>query len=325
MVLSYQNEEYHKLKERFNTYYETKLLPLLQKNDEIRRHYFFLFLLLMALAFVLYPAIIVYILRSGFFSTDGDMAVGIILMISCFFILLLSGPVYFFKKKAKNGIMADFAGFFGSFSYENTACLPDAVIRGSDLFNGYNTHEGDDYFSGTYKDVAITISEECLKTVAYEQKNNKIRKKSRIVFDGICILLEMNKKFKGRTVVLKDHGIFNAFNGISGLERVRLEDSEFERIFEVYGNDQIEARYLLTAAFMERMLKLRDLFGGKSIQFSFKDNLLLIAVPTKQNMFEACSFFRSNINRDRIDLVFDQFCQIFAVIDILKLNLKTGL
>lgn len=319
------NEEYRNLKQKFDSYYETRLLPLLEENDGIRKRYFLLFLLLLALCLFFYPAVIIYILKSGFLNNSGDMPVGIFLMASCFVILLLSGPVYFFKKKAKNVIMPDFAGFFGTFSYENEACLPDSLMRDSGLFKSYNTHSGDDYFSGFYKDVKISISEECLKDITPERQNNKVRTKSRTVFDGICILLEMNKNFKGRTVVLKDRGLFNAFTGISGLERIRLEDTKFESIFEVYGSDQIEARYLLTTAFMERMLKLRDLFGGKSVQFSFKDRELLIAVPTSQNLFEACSFFRSNVNRRKVYRVFDQFCQVFSVVDVLKLNQKIAM
>lgn len=40
------------------------------------------------------------------------------------------------------------------------------------------------------------------------------------------------------------------------LQPVRLEDPAFERAFEVLGSDQVQARYLLTPAFMERLVKL---------------------------------------------------------------------
>ena len=149
--------------------------------------------------------------------------------------------------------------------------------------------------------------------------------KKKMVFQGICVLLTMNKNFKGRTVVLKDKGIFNVFKHISGLQRVKLEDMWFEDLFEVYSSDQIEARYLLTTAFMERMLKLSELYGGKSIQFSFDDNQLLLAISTKQDMFEACSFFRSNVNKKKVDRVFEQFYTVFSIVDILKLNQKIGM
>lgn len=135
----------------------------------------------------------------------------------------------------------------------------------------------------------------------------------------------MNKNFSGRTVVLEDKGVFNAFQRVSGLEKVKLEDIYFEKCFEVFSDDQIEARYLLTTGFMERMLRLRDLYNGKSIRFCFEQNHLLLAIPNGRDMFEAASFFRSNMNKAKIDVVFEQFYTIFSIVKILKINQKTGL
>lgn len=325
-----EDENFIKQKAAFEAYYESVLLPKLQENDKIRRRYFLMFVILLLLALIFYPLVIWAILT---LPDDNTVDIGAILCASGFVILTLRGPIYFYKKKAKNTIMADFAGFFGTFSYHNEQHLPDDLLRNSDLFGKFNIHKGDDYFCGSYKDVAVTISEELLqKKIVYTEFDEKFgnaasssRSRKKNIFKGICILLTMNKNFKGRTVVLKDRGIFNMFKHISGLERVKLEDMYFEDLFEVYSSDQIEARYLLTTAFMERMLKLSELYGGKSIQFSFNNNQLLLAIPTNQDMFEACSFFRSNVNKKKIFRVFEQFYTVFSVVDILKLNQKTGL
>lgn len=326
------DKKYQDLKASFDNYYQEVLLPKLQQNDAIRRRYFVLFLTLLFMALFFYPLLLWEILNA---SAENLSDFGLILCLSGFVVLLVRSPIYFYKKKAKNKIMADFAGFFGNFTYQNEQHLPDKLLQESELFAAYNAHRGDDYFCGEYKDVNIVISEELLQkeTVYYtvnkdefgfKEKSNRYVKRKKI-FQGICILLTMNKNFKGRTVVLKDKGLFNVFKQINGLQRVKLEDSVFENLFEVYSSDQIEARYLLTTAFMERMLKLTGLYDGKNIQFSFKDNQLLLAISTKQDMFEACSFFRSNVNKKKIDRVFNQFYTVFSVVDILKLNQKIGL
>ncbi len=326
------DKKYQDLKASFDNYYQEVLLPKLQQNDTIRRRYFVLFLTLLFMALFFYPLLLWGILNA---SAENLTDFGLILCLSGFVVLLVRSPIYFYKKKAKNKIMGDFAGFFGNFTYQNEQHLPDKLLQESELFSAYNAHHGDDYFCGEYKDVNIVISEELLQkeTVYYtvskdefgfKEKSNRYVKKKKI-FRGICILLTMNKNFKGRTVVLKDKGLFNVFKQIKGLQRVKLEDSVFETLFEVYSSDQIEARYLLTTAFMERMLKLTGLYEGKNIQFSFKDNQLLLAISTKQDMFEACSFFRSNVNKKKIDRVFNQFYTVFSVVDILKLNQKIGL
>ena len=124
---------------------------------------------------------------------------------------------------------------------------------------------------------------------------------------------------------MQDRGILNPFFKIKGLQNVKLEDSLFEKYFEVYSDSQIEARYLLTTGFMERIIKLRDLYEGKSIQFCFQNNTLLLVISTNQNMFEANSFFRSNINKKKIDRVFEQFYTIFSIVKLLKLNQRIGM
>lgn len=312
-------KEYIELKQKFDSYYAEKLYPVLDKSDATRKRYVGFFVILLLLAVVFFP-LFLYYMMSGHVNNSSN---GIILAVAGGLILLLCGPLYHCRKKVKPQIMPDFASFFGPFSYTYEGTINDAILRQSGLFGKYNRNIGDDYFSGVYDDVRISIAEEKLLDVKKDFRNNDINKK---VFGGVCILFEMNKKFKGRTVVLKDRGaVGNALNKIPGLQNVKLESAEFEKYFEVYSDDQIEARYLLTTAFMERMLRLRDLYDGKSIQFSFYQNTLLLSIPTNQNMFEANSFFRTNTDKAKIDLVFEQFYTIFSIVKLLKLNQRIGM
>ena len=314
-----KTQEYIELKQKFDTYYQTTLQPILEQSNRVRRRYNLSFAILIVMGAVLYPALIM-----KFFSGEiSHTYLGLVLTVSCLVIMLLCGPLYYYKKKVKPQIMPDFANFFGNFSYVYEGKISDTILRQSDLFGAYTQNVGDDYFVGVYDEVRVTVAEEKLLSIKKDFRNFDIKNK---VFGGVCVLLEMNKNFYGRTVVLKDRGaIGNALNKVKGLQNVRLEDSRFEKVFEVYSDDQIEARYLLTTAFMERMLHLRDLYNGKSIQFSFNENTLLISIPTKQNMFEANSFFGPNTDKKRIDLVFEQFYTIFSIIKLLKLNQRIGM
>ncbi len=335
------DEEYAALKARFDDCYDTTLKPILQKSESLRHKYMLSFFVLLLLAAVFYPLIICHVWQSVWASQNAADA-GILLGLSGFVIMLLCGPIYLYKRQAKAQVMPEFANFFGDFSYAYEKTIDDEIMRQSHLFKRYDLHIGDDYFSGVYDNVHIVIAENKLSVIqkldtangwsdARNQlgrtfgQNQQPQTRRKTVFQGICVLLEMNKNFAGQTVVLQDKGFLNAFYHIKGLERVRLEDSKFEKIFEVFSSDQIEARYLLTTAFMERMLKLRDLYGGRVMQFSFKDNKLLIAIQTKQNMFEANSFWCTNLNKKKIDLVFNQFWTVFSIIKILKLNLRLGM
>ena len=142
------------------------------------------------------------------------------------------------------------------------------------------------------------------------------------VKNGMALLFvaQMNKNFKGKTIVTKDRGILNKITKYKNLQRVSLEDVLFEKKYEIYSDDQIEARYILTTSMMERMIKLSEIFS--KIEYNFFDNKVYININTKKNLFECNSFFRTLINYKRIKKSFDELYLIFSIIKIIKLNEK---
>ena len=149
--------------------------------------------------------------------------------------------------------------------------------------------------------------------------------------------METGKKFSGQTVVRVDRGWFNfltaplngkkknadgsvtaSFFFKSSLERVQLEDPVFEREWEVYAEDQVEARYLLTPALMERMLEIKRRFFGQRIEFSFFNNRVMIAVHTGQDMFETTSLFLPAPFYGKMREVVAQLYSVFAAADLIN-------
>lgn len=308
-------ESKEELKQAFDRFYMEKLYGSFGELEGMRRKYLQRFWLLVALSFLIVPAIgfIVYVMQ-------WDPAVfifGTVLMI-----VIAQSPINSYRQYVKNGIMKDFTGFFKDFDYRFGNLVDAEKIRLSRLFGNYDRRYGDDYFEGKYKNVTMTISEEKLTQIVRTRKSRH----EQTVFDGVIVILSMNKKFKGQTVVKKDYGwLGNKFTRPSGLQRLRLEDPVFERKFEVYSDNQIEARYLLTTAFMERLLRLKQAFGGKKIECSFFDHQLMIVISTSENMFETSSFFHSAFDKKRMDRAFEQFCSVREIVDILKLNQQLGM
>lgn len=101
------------------------------------------------------------------------------------------------------------------------------------------------------------------------------------------------------------------------MQQVELEDVVFGKNWDVETTDQIEARYVLSPAFMERMLEVKKCFKGREIEFSFWDNKLLIAVHTGKDMFETTSLFESALNYRKVREVVTQFYSVFSVVDLL--------
>jgi hypothetical protein len=77
---------------------------------------------------------------------------------------------------------------------------------------------------------------------------------------------------------------------------------------------------------MERLLELSGLFSKSGvIQCSFYLNKLLLMIPSDKNRFEVGSIYQPATFVDDINDILKEMAVIFQIIDILKLERKTGL
>lgn len=132
-------------------------------------------------------------------------------------------------------------------------------------------------------------------------------------FTGQIVVINFKNQFRGRTVVYPDKGLLNRKKRGS-MKRVRLVDPIFEKKYEVYGTDQVEARYLLSPDFMQRLVDLEHAFKSKSVRFGFIDNQLLIAIETRMKLGVG-SMFRPLDDTKRMQRILDVMGAIYGVID----------
>lgn len=144
-------------------------------------------------------------------------------------------------------------------------------------------------------------------------------------FKGVVIELKMNKDFKGHTFFLnKSFKSKKIKINHKKYENIKLESVDFMNKYEVYSTDQVEARYILTTAMIDRLEHLKLAFHANYIRGSFKDNKLILAIDTGKDMFAMGNDFKeSNLQTFR-DL-FNEIISIMKIIDQLKLDEKTGL
>ena len=113
------------------------------------------------------------------------------------------------------------------------------------------------------------------------------------IFNGLFFIGDFHKHFHSRTVVLPDKAekLFGALGqkmqawNPSRSALIKLEDPEFEREFVVYGDDQIEARYILSPSLMERITAFRRKMGGE-VHLAFVGSRVFVAVSKKEDWFE---------------------------------------
>lgn len=328
-----ENRNIDELKSGFETFYQSRILPLMQDMEQVRKKYLHYFILACGLSCIAIPLLMWAIVHFQMTATIAEQnsssfadsaAYGLMAII----IAACGTPIALYKKKSKSKIMPLMLQYFESFHYQYKKTIFVDVAK-TRLLDAYDMREGDDYFEGAYKNVPIKVSEEKFTQRKLVYRNNKPHYENIEVFHGVLILLDMNKNFSGQTVVLQDKGFLNVFSKVNrdlkDLSNVKLEDSVFEKEFEVFASDQIEARYLLTTAFMERMLKLRAAYHADKIEFSFLNNQLFIALETNRDMFEPTSLFKTCLNKKLVEEAYLQIVSIFAIIDILSLDKRIGL
>ena len=115
------------------------------------------------------------------------------------------------------------------------------------------------------------------------------------------------------------------FYQMKKMQNVKLEDVGFDKQFSVYTKDQVEARYLLTPTFMERLKHLETSFGTRGIKCSFFDDCIMFAISSKKDLFELGSLYKSLKSKKSVEEFYNEIQSVQNMIDYLKLNEKTGL
>ncbi len=136
------------------------------------------------------------------------------------------------------------------------------------------------------------------------------------------IELDLGKTaFNGHTAVLHNKTSFldSTHQQLKGLKRVKVPAPEFERAFDAYGTDQVEARYLLDPAMMERLLAIYNEFSGQGMAVAFYRNRVLILISTLYNLFEPDGLYTPAGCHHSILRVKKEFEYVLSLIDRLKL------
>ena len=190
------------------------------------------------------------------------------------------------------------------------------LIRASKLVGRFNEVNADECFQGVYKNVAIDINELKLNLVGIGLPFPVVK------FNGVIVKLIPPRRYKGLTLIKKKK-IINM--SPKALKYVNLEDLEFEKDYNVYSNDQIEARYVLTTAFMERFKNIKLAFRASKIEASISEQGILLAISTNRDLFKVGKLWRPIADYEQFKTMMEEFASILELIDTLKLEQNIGM
>lgn len=308
-----QEKTYSQMRNEFSKKFYTCMAPRIQQYEAER-----VFTLIISLIlFILLIATAAWITYTGF-KYNGGLSEGMAELVML--LIFIAFTVYWinkknFENKVKTRIMPHVCKCFGNLKWQHEFPEAASLFEPSMIINNYDLFYYDDIFKGQFKDVNFDIIESEFTKGSGKNKTT--------VFDGVIIKLDMNKDFTGHTIIRPDTLLH--INPSKKLERTELEDIQFEKKFDVFTDDEVEARYLITPSFMERLNEMKVAFTADKVSCAFYEKYLFVALSTKKDLFSICSLFKRVDNPKQFFTMFGEILSIIKLIDHFKLNQKIGL
>lgn len=326
----------------FKKFYRSDLLPSLKELDmrrkKTRRKNFLttcLFILLLIVMGTVGLLVNRMIYGEYVHERSANVPLTIVLITAIILFLFYIGKIKSNKRgfvdSYKDVIITRIVQFFE----ENLQYSPKGYVQPQDFIqsglflHNPDSYRGDDLVFGRIGKTDIAFSEvhARYKTTITDDEGGS-RDKWTKIFDGLFFKADFHKDFRGRHVVLPDSTerilgkqakIFQKMNKKFG-QLIELEDIEFEKEFVVYGTDQIEARYILSASILQKLLDFKNR-TGKKIRISFVKSSVFIAIPYKKELFEP-NYRKSVINEEKTIQFFRDLEMAIGIVEELNLNLR---
>lgn len=135
-------------------------------------------------------------------------------------------------------------------------------------------------------------------------------------FEGIIVSLDQPTRFEGRTIIRTERGPMNP-NVVDEMKRVGFVDRAFENIFEVYSDDQVQARALITPDFMERLMAFAGDYLGRGVQIAFLGHKMHISLNIGDR-FDFTREFKAFDFKEASSLLYNEVGAIFNLLEQLQ-------
>lgn len=185
--------------------------------------------------------------------------------------------------------------------------IPKKVFDDSRMYGGYNQYYSSDGLKMENDNFYIANV-----TAIEKDENNK-----KSVFVGIFGYLQ-TEEFYSEPIVIKPDvenkyisNLKNSKNKIIGnsTDVVRLENNEFEKYFEVYAKNQIEARQIVTVEYMENLLELKKQMNTL-IKIIYIGNKKYVAI-WNERIIDEKSIYKKGINLAEIKKRIENIIKVF--------------
>jgi hypothetical protein len=197
------------------------------------------------------------------------------------------------------------------FTHTASPCPEFTTARTFEMLPSYDREAYEDQWQGEVAGRPFNLYEAHLQEWRGSGKNRRLE----TVFRGVLMTVGFAREFHGSTLIEREGNHMTLFGmrdsiTIEGvkLERVKMVDPRFEDDFTVWSTDQVEARYLVHPAYVERLIAIEDGFSGQKVRALFHGGNLVIALEAR-DQFESGSLDAEN-DRQRMARTIEQFAAL---------------
>ena len=211
--------------------------------------------------------------------------------------------------------------------------LPEGVFPVSDLdvhkiIPPHDKEEIEDGFKGVYHGIPVSFQEMVFSDLERDPTpgpNNRKRYRELPVFQGLAVRITLPRGLDGHTVVAS-RSVFETYlrARFSAFQRVKLVSNKFEKLFDVLGTDQVEARVVLTPSFMEKFMETGKILRSRWMQASFRDHEIVLLYERRSPSFEI-GILLLPLTAPRLKKTVQEIETIMQILDLLRKNPQFGL
>lgn len=211
------------------------------------------------------------------------------------------------------------------FEYVRASYIGREEIAGSGIFvsKPYDI-KGNDLIVGRHQGVAFQYSD---IDISYKGNFSREKDEPDSVFSGQYFIAKFNKRFTTPVYVYAKPTLSGVFANNSihtylnkPLSKVTLEDPEFTQRFDVYCEDQIAARYILSTSLMQRIKDLSVQEKKTQLFLAFHNNKVSVLNNTKLDKFETTMF--TKIKPELLEAFYCDLYKQLRIIEEMKLDVN---
>ena len=330
--------------EKFSEFYSSKIEPLLSDFEKERIEICKKYQETSIIVYLAIPVIILlygltFLIPKGFLSENIALFIAVFIPIIGFLLCYLFAGILKIKAneqrennilRLKNVVYTKLFNYlelnYNSYASSEFNNYKGAVLKHipENKEKYYNFMNFEDEISGKFKGINFEL---CDATIIKRYVNLHYKNGGPVeewLFQGLMLAVKLNKPFNTETIIKTDS--FKDFKAEKTL--IKLEDEEFNKNFKVYADDEVEARYLLTTSFMERLKNFHKNNNDKTIIFfdnkcSESKNMFILTNTGKDN-FEI-PFNKSILNEKYYYNLLKELVDMLEIAVALKLEQNIGL